>query len=335
MIGYYVHHVGRGHFRHATCIAAALGDEVTGLSSSPRPADWSGTWIELARDDTGAARDPGAHGVLHWAPLHDAGLASRMAAIASWIADARPDALVVDVSVEVATYARLMGVPVVVMALPGDRSDPAHQLGFSLAEAILAPWPAGLGDLDRDLRPWADRVRHVGGLSRFAGRPHTDPARGARRRVLVLQGEGGTSSGVADVARAAAATPDWDWHRLGPGAWSEDPWPQLCAADVVVTHAGLGALADVAAAGSPAVVIPEDRPHDEQRATARALAAAGLAITEDRWPPDHRWPGILARALDRDPGWSRWDTDGAAARAARVIEGVAAHPRPERSASCA
>jgi UDP-N-acetylglucosamine--N-acetylmuramyl-(pentapeptide) pyrophosphoryl-undecaprenol N-acetylglucosamine transferase len=335
VIGYYVHHVGRGHLRNATCIAAALDRDVTGLSSLPRPAGWSGPWIELERDDSGhPVRDPSAHGRLHWAPKHDAGLAARMARIAEWISAARPEVLVVDVSVEVAVFGRLMGIPVVVRALPGDRSDPAHQLGYSFADAILANWPA-LGDMARDLHRWADRTHHVGGLSRFAGRPATAPPH-ARPRVLVLQGSGGTSVGPADVAAAAAATPDWDWHRLGPGAWSEDPWPELCAADVVVTHAGLGSLADVAAAGRPAVVVPEDRPHDEQRATARALAETGVAVTSEYWPEDHEWPDLLARALAvGGSGWQLWRTDGAAERAARVIAAVAGEPRRTRSASCA
>lgn len=324
MIGYYVHHVGRGHLRNATCIAAALHDEVTGLSSLPRPDGWRGSWIELARDDAGPIRNADARGRLHWAPLHHPGLAARMASIASWVAAAAPAAVVVDVSVEVATLVRLTGVPVVVVALPGERSDPAHRLGYSLAEAILAPWPSGMVEMDRDLRPWADRVHHVGGVSRFAGRGPATPARGERPRVVVLQGSGGTAVEADDVAAAAAATPDWDWQRLGPGSWTEDPWPALCAADVVVAHAGLGALADVAAAARPAVIVPDERPHDEQRATARALADAGLALTAASWPESHEWPDLLARALDTRPDWRRWGTEGAAGRAARVVEGVAA-----------
>ncbi len=339
MIGYYVHHVGQGHLRNATCIAAALDGEVTGLSSLPRPKCWHGPWIQLERDDSGqAVRDPSAHGRLHWAPRGDPGLSARMARIAAWIDTTRPRALVVDVSVEVAVFARLMGVPVVVRALPGDRADPAHQLGYALADAIVANWP-GLGDMARDLTRWADRTHHVGGLSRFAGRsataaPNTAP--NARPTVLVLQGSGGTTVGPADVAAAAAATPSWDWRRLGPGAWAEDPWPHLCAADVVVTHAGLGSLADVAAAGRPAVVIPEDRPHDEQRATARALAEAGVAVTSEHWPHDSSWPDLLARALALGgAGWQEWRTDGAAARAARIIEAVAGQGHHTRSATCA
>ena len=335
MIGYYVHHVGSGHLRNATCVAAALDDDVTGLSSLPRPAGWPGPWVELERDDSGPPpRNPSAHGRLHWAPLHDPGLAARMARIAEWISAVRPAVLVVDVSVEVTVLARLMGVPVVVRALPGDRSDAAHQLGFSLAEAIIADWP-DMGALARDLQPWADRTHHVGGITRFAGRTTTAVPK-ARPRVLVLQGSGGTSVGPAEVAAAAAATPDWEWHRLGPGAWSEDPWPELCAADVVVTHAGLSALADVAAAGRAAVIIPEDRPHDEQRVTAGALAEAGVVVAAEHWPEDQQWPGLLARALAVGAsGWRRWGTDGAAERAARVIEAVVDGSRRIGSEACA
>jgi Glycosyltransferase family 28 C-terminal domain len=337
VIGYYVHHVGQGHVRNALCVAGALDREVTGLSSLPRPAGWQGQWIELEPDDSGRpVQDPTAHGRLHWAPVHDGGLAARMARIAQWIDAARPAALVVDVSVEVAVLARVMGIPIVVVALPGDRSDPAHQLGYSLADAVLAAWPAGVGDLDRDLHPWADRTCHVGGLTRFAGRSPAPPPQGARRRVLVLQGSGGTSIGPAEVAAAAAATPAWDWRRIGPGAWSDDPWPALCAADVVVTHAGLGALADVAAAGRPAVVVPEDRPHDEQRTTARALADAGLAVTSGHWPEEHQWAELLARALDLGgSAWHRWGTDGAAERAARLVDAVAGDQHCRRSSTCA
>ncbi|HEV7211475.1 MAG TPA: glycosyltransferase [Blastococcus sp.] len=337
MIGYYVHHVGRGHLRNALCIAAALDHEVTGLSSLPRPAAWRGGWIVLDRDDVGVpVRDPDVHGCLHWAPLHDDGLAARMARIARWIDHARPAALVVDVSVEVAAFARLMGVPVVLVALPGDRADAGHRLGHSLADALLAPWPAGLPGMDRDLQPWADRIHHVGGLSLFADRPRPARPRDGGRRVVVLQGRGGTSVRETDVAAAAAATPSWQWRRLGPGAWSDDPWGALCAADVVVTHAGLGALADVAAAGRPAVVVPEDRPHDEQRATAGALDRAGLAVTLEHWPDAPRWPRLLDQALAvGGSGWRRWCTRDAALRAARVVDAAATLRQPARPASCA
>ena len=69
MIGWYVHHHGHGHLHRAQTVAARLaerGEEVTVLSSLPRPAGWSGAWVRLARDDAGRVVDPTAAGQLHW-----------------------------------------------------------------------------------------------------------------------------------------------------------------------------------------------------------------------------------------------------------------------------
>lgn len=329
MIGYYVHHVGRGHLRHAECIAAALGEPVTVLSSLARPPTWRGGWVELPRDDLGdRAVDPTAHGQLHWVPQGDDGLRGRLARIASWIDTARPAAVVVDVSVEVTVFIRLLGVPIVVMALPGTRDDPAHQLAYSIADAILAPWPPGMVALDLSLARWLGRTVHVGGISRFAGRARPAADGGRATRVLVLEGAGGSTRSAAELRAAAAATPGHTWQRLGPGAWVDDPWEVICRADVVVSHAGLGALGDVAQARRPAIVVPQPRPHDEQLVTAAALREAKLAITAARWPAPREWPGHLAAARELGgDAWQRWcGPDGGAARAAAVITRVAQRP---------
>ena len=57
MIGYYVHHLGRGHLEMARCVAARLTGDVTGLSSLARPAGWPGEWLTLPRDDAAEAGD--------------------------------------------------------------------------------------------------------------------------------------------------------------------------------------------------------------------------------------------------------------------------------------
>src|SRR3712207_8569721 len=53
---------------------------------------------------------------------------------------ARPDVLVVDVSVEVALLARLLGVPVVLVAQRGRRDDDPHRRAYAAAAAVAAPW---------------------------------------------------------------------------------------------------------------------------------------------------------------------------------------------------
>ncbi|GAB2465103.1 glycosyltransferase [Jatrophihabitans fulvus] len=305
MIGYYVHHVGRGHLVRATAIARHLGD-VTVLSSLPRPDGWEHGWVDLPLDTDGSD-DPTANGRLHWVPRYCAGLRERSNVVSSWIAQHDPDAFVVDVSVEIALLARLHGVPVVSMVLPGDRSDAAHRLGFDVAAALVAPWP----DLAGTSTP---RVHHVGAISRFDGRAR-ERAPGDRTVVLL----GGLGGG------GPALPPDgggWRWTRLGGDTWVDDPWPALCAADVVVTHCGLGALADVAAARRPAVLLPQTRPHGEQLASARALADARVAVVCEA--PPSRWEPVLERAVDLGGGgWSLWSSGEGAARAAAVIRGVA------------
>jgi Glycosyltransferase family 28 C-terminal domain len=342
VIGYYVHHVGRGHLEMARCIAAQLTGEITGLSSLGRPSGWPGRWLRLARDDAGAAAlEPSAHGQLHWAPLGDPGLRDRMAAIARWIEAAAPSVIVVDVSVEVAALARLMGVPTVAMVLPGKRDDPAHRLGHAVAEALIAPWPASLAGilLDGDCR-WAGKTHCVGAFSRFDGRPpQPGTATGGEDApmVLVLQGTGGSAVTRDQYREAAAATPGWRWTALGgtAGHWTDDPWPELCRADVVVSHAGLNCLAAIAAARKPAVVLPQPRPHDEQLATARALGSAGLAVITSPWPPAARWPALLSGALELGGDrWATWSPGTGARHAAQIVESAAAR-QGERGSTCA
>ncbi|MFE6709891.1 glycosyltransferase [Streptomyces sp. NPDC057695] len=338
MIGYYIHHQGRGHLHRALCVARHAHTPVTGLSSLPRPDDWTGEWIHLP-PDTGpgdaAAADPTAHGRLHWVPRHHAGLRARSAAVAAWIERATPTLLVSDVSVEIAVLARLMGVPVVVSAMRGDRSDPAHHLAYDLADALLAPWPATLPEPGWPLR-WQAKTEHTGAFSRHDDRPRPERPAGAREVVLMM-GTGGSELTEADVRKAAEATPDWRWTVLGgPGGWTDDPWPLLCSATVVVTHAGQNALAECAAARTPAVVVPQTRPHDEQHATSRALARAGLATVRERWPEPHEWPTLLDTAR-RTGGqrWRLWAPGDGAARAARLLDGLAARTDDEKEHPCA
>jgi hypothetical protein len=331
MIGYYIHHHGFGHVARAKSICAQLRQPVTALSSAeiPTPHPFTAV-VKLPRDDQARrVSEPTAHGALHWAPHHDNGFRERMGAIARWVAETRPQAVVTDVSVEIAAFVRLLGTPVVVMALPGNRVDAPHLLAHRLADHIVAAWPRDLSE-PAWLRPYAEKTSYVGGISRFDGRDCSvgaetfgQPAASARRRILVLGGASEAFGG--SVAECAQVCPGTLWTVLGTnGSWTADPWPQICAADVVVTHAGQSCVADVAVAKRPAVVIPRPRPYDEQRATAAVLRQYRLATVAQEWPDVRAWPALLAHAQAGEPDrWSRWQVHGAAARAARAIETTA------------
>jgi hypothetical protein len=249
-----------------------------------------------------------------------------MAEIAAWAATRAPRLVVVDVSVEVTVLPRTMGVPTVVMGMPGARDDRAHQLAYRLADAIIAPWPAW-APVFRGGAPWRAKTHPVGAISRFDGRPSACHAvAGGRPRVLVLSGRGGTELTAGMLEAAERETPDWAWSVLGPPRthWVDDPWPLPCAADVVVTHAGQNAIADVAAARRPAVVIPQPRPHDEQFATARALRDEQLAVVRSTWPEPTAWTTVLKTAVRQDGSvWERWSSGQGAEQAATVLERLA------------
>lgn len=315
MIGYYVHHHGRGHLARASCVAAEAEEPVVALSSLPEPDGHPfASWVGLPPDPAlEPAADARAGGTLHWAPLDSAGYRNRMADIAEWVAAHRPRLMVVDVSVEVTALVRLLAVPVVVVAGPGLRDDAPHLLAHRMATRVLAPWPA----LDEP-SPWC----RTGAFSRFDHHVVPPPAAGSGR-VLVLLGAGGAEFDP-DALRQAADDTGWAYGELGgTGRWVDDPWDELLAADVVVTHAGLGALAEVSAARRPAVVLPQPRPFGEQDATAARLARAGLAEVPDRLPSRRTWPAVLDRALGRGgAGWARWNDGGGAARFVGALTGI-------------
>ena len=305
VIGYYVHHQGRGHLHRALAIAAHAGPD-DHRAVHPSPPDWvAGRLGRAGRRRRGRTRagDHGRRPAALRAVRRTRACGDRMSTLSAWIGDTRPDAVVVDVSVEVALLARLHGVPVLTMAQPGRRRDPAAHPGLRDQRADPGAL-AGRRRPDLAGRPGGGRQAHRTS-GRSAGSPSSsDPAVPTPGAVLLLNGIGGQSlAGEADQARAA--TPAWDWAQLGGpgGTWTDNPWPVLTTAAVIVSHCGQNAVADIAAARRPAILIP-------QRATVRRTAEPRpRGAPPDRrarpwcWTPGRspaEWPALLeqAEALD-------------------------------------
>ena len=123
--------------------------------------------------------------------------------------------------------------------------------------------------------------------------------------------------------RPGLASPGWEWIHLdrSHGTWVDDPWPLLCSASVVVSHAGQNLIAEIAAARRPALLLPQDRPFDEQRVMASAVEAAGLpALVRDTWPSPQEWPALLTRLDGLDGSrWALWNDGLGAARMAGLL----------------
>ncbi|MBF4572596.1 hypothetical protein ITJ64_08705 [Herbiconiux sp. VKM Ac-1786] len=353
----------------AGSVIPLLDAEVTVFTSAAGPvASPRARTVHLPLDSTPPAAVPAgpvhigggrtAHGRLHWAPTDSPGHTDRLATIAAWVAATRPELFVVDVSAEIAAFVRLLGVPVVSFTLPGLRDDPAHRLAYELSDAVIAPWPAAFGPTAGSVP--ADRLHRVGALSRFApddpGRAtdgtatdspatdhptthHPEAARPTAPEVLVLHGAGGRGDDPLDTAAKgleAAGHPVRHLRDAGPA----EVWAALRAAPLVLSHCGSNAVAEIAAARRPAILVPDARPHAEQEHLAEALtraplpcvvvAPADLARTD--WAAAHR----TAVALD-GTAWRLWNDGGAASRIAELLQrlATAAAAGPERIGTAA
>ena len=321
VIGVYAHHHGSGHLHRCREIARCLrelGYEVKIFSTAP------GADVVLPNDAPAAGkthswREVTATGTVHYAPFHNHGLQQRFAILAQWIARHRPVAFYVDVSAEVVNFVRLMGIPVATIAMPGIRDDSPHQVAYRQADAIIAAWPSWV-ELPLHLTPHAYRVHAIGGISRLRL-----PEVRARhpRRVVIMAGEGGSTWGSDDWSAVERACPEWEFVHLSGAQRVDDPSEYLASAAVAVIAGGQNSVADVATMGTPAIVLPQPRPFAEQSATAQVLADAGLASVAEEFPASDSWPALLERTAASGPKWQKWETAGAAQRAAEVIAGIA------------
>jgi predicted glycosyltransferase len=331
-IGYYVHHHGAGHGVRASRIAEALQVPIT-LIGSQLPTDLPAGVQRLdLPGDTAEGMIVERFDALHYAPLAVEGVRQRMAMLAQWFAAHWPCVLVVDVSVEIAVFARLCSVPVIYVRQHGTRDDTAHRLAYESASALLAPYPA---DMEApDTPQWLrEKTTYSGWLSRFAGEPSTAPNRG---QVLIITGQGGTGLSVALIEAVARQSPERHFQVAGglPAGRSlpnlewlgrvPDPLQVMRSAEIVIGSASDSLVGEAASLGCRFIAVAEARPFDEQRQQARRLNELNVAVgLEQGWPPAARWRGILDQALTLDPeGWRRWADVEAASRAARCIEGT-------------
>lgn len=193
----------------------------------------------------------------------------------------------------------------------------AAEQGALAAEAEHGPVAAGT-----EAEP-ADGAEQVPADQATANGTAASAVPGAGRRVLVVWGRGGTVVGDAEVDAARAATPGWSWLVRTPDNPSPDLWREIHEADVVVSHGGNNAVAELSAAEAHAVVVAQPRPHDEQAHTAAALDRAGICVGLQEWPESERWPQLLDRALALGgERWRAWRHGDGAQRAARAMEGM-------------
>ena len=222
-VGYYVHHQGAGHWQRACLIARALDRPVTLIgtlaeirhrASAPGPALDLPDDRLLAATSTGGTERPSARMASTTRRSAPTMCARGWGASRPGSRQPIPALMVVDVSVEIALFARLMSVPTLVVRLAGTPHRHPHLEAFRSAERLLAFFPPELEAAgDAGLGPRQDALCR-------AAAPDDRMPRASRTTdgsILVIYGRGGDGrprrgSRCGGDARCRSG----HWHVLGP-----------------------------------------------------------------------------------------------------------------------
>ena len=349
-LGYYVHLHGKGHAQRARAIAQNLSIPVTFIGTGVSRSDWTGVsnyqLLDLPPDRVENVpnlpiNDRCQTYSFHYAPYYSDTYRQRAVAIANWVEQTNPTAVVVDVSTEITQYLRLLGVPVIGVRQHGDRSDFPHLCGYDSAYRLFTPYPEILESMGTP--SWIrDKTIYSPGFSRYSLRQETKliareklNIASVQRVVSVINGKGGGKHSVAKIIAAATVTPQWRWLIVGEVdtdladipdnisllGWREDTYLYLKAADVAIASGGHNTVMEIGTARVPFLCIPEPRPFDEQLIKAKLLESLGLCLVETAFPSSNSVEFILDELRNTDV--SQWDrimaVDGAA-QAAKAIE---------------
>ncbi|WP_457856968.1 hypothetical protein [Psychrobacter pulmonis] len=247
---------------------------------------------------------------LHYSPVGNSDIQQRSHKILDTIYQRRIDLMIIDVSVEVAMLCRAASVPYLYVRLPGLRDDEPHLNAFAGALALLAPYPRTLEStktpewisqktlyLDfintqqRDAQTYQDFIKNLMQLT-------TDEealssmleGKNTPTIVTVIKGYGGHQAIDAKLPVLRQLLPYAFIISLGPidddkrhyvdiAADVNDVTPFIEHSDYLLMACGLNAVAQAYDYATPLVVLPDDRPHQEQEVMAEALIAQGRALS--------------------------------------------------------
>lgn len=228
--------------------------------------------------------------------------ALRAKALAEAIEHYRPKALYCDGVPELAIMVRGMGVPVVLVHLPGNvMSDPTQVFAHELADHIIAHFPASLEQANY---PFASKTYYSGYMSQYAGRELTRSDRSAIHHVTILLGYDNYDGSVLKTITNDQHTQftiigNKQAYDLGKNCvllGSVEDISKAIAGDVVISAAGQNTIAELLSLNKRLILLPEPRPYDEQAVHATVLATRHVALLAEENFSTEQWQNVLLKA---------------------------------------
>lgn len=228
--------------------------------------------------------------------------AERAKALAEAIELYKPKAFYCDGVPELAIMVRGMGVPVVLVHLPGNlKNDPTQVFAHELADHIVAHFPSSL---EQTNYPFASKTYYSGYISQYAGHGLNQNNRSDIYHVTVLLGYDNYDETVLKNMTKDQNTQftiignrrDYDLDKnciqLGP----VKDIREAIAGEVVISAAGQNTVAELLSLGKRLILLPEPRPYDEQVVHANVLANQNVALLAQETFSAEQWQNMLQKA---------------------------------------
>ena len=243
---------------------------------------------------------------LHYSPVGNSNIQKRSHQILDTIYQHHIDLMVIDVSVEVAMLCRAASIPYLYIRLPGIRDDTPHLNAFAGALALLAPYPrlleatvtpewVGKKTLYLDfINTTQQKELTYHEFIRILEKLNTlnlkDWEEDAPTIITVIKGYGGHKAIDMKLPELRRLLPNAFIISLGPinddmrchvdiAAQVNDVTPFIQHSDYLLMACGLNAVAQAYDYATPLVVLPDDRPHQEQEVMAQALINQERALS--------------------------------------------------------
>ena len=249
---------------------------------------------------------------LHYSPVGNSDIQQRSHQILDTIYQRQIDVMIIDVSVEVAMLCRAASIPYLYVRLPGVRDDAPHLNAFAGALALLAPYPRPLESaltpewvgkktlyLDfinteqRTQQTYPDFIKELKALTtdkQALSLITEDKNKNAPSIITVIKGYGGHKAIDAKLPELRRLLPNALIISLGPiddekrsyvdiATQVSDVTPFIEHSDYLLMACGLNAVAQAYDYATPLVVLPDERPHQEQEVMAQALIHEGRAFS--------------------------------------------------------
>lgn len=235
--------------------------------------------------------------------------AGRAKALAEAIAHYKPAAFYCDGVPELAIMVRSMGVPVVLVHLPGNvMNDPTQVFAHELADHIVAHFPASLEQVNY---PFAAKTYYSGYMSQYASRGLAPGNRSDSNDVTILLGYDNYDASVLSAITSDQCTSftiignkrRYDVAKNCTLLGLVEDVSEAIAGEVVISAAGQNTIAELLSLNKRLVLLPESRPYDEQAVHAAVLAKQNVALLAEETFSTVQWQDILQKAKVGTPSY--------------------------------